>query len=117
MSILFISYYLECRTLEKSKLLNPEPDKPCVFPFKYGGKEYDKCTTHGWGNVYWCGTTYSVGVNSGWGLCKCPECGCPAPETKNGAENEKSEKGNFLLKIDIPRLSIYLYSCKINICD
>ena len=76
-----------------SERMNPEPDKPCVFPFKYLGKEYNECTTEGWGNVYWCGTTSTAQAYTGWGLCKCPECGCPAPESKNKKETAKIHKG------------------------
>ena len=103
--MLFISFHVECRTLQNSKLMNPEPDKQCVFPFKYRGKEYDKCTTEGWGNVYWCGITYSVQENSGWGLCKCPECGCPAPESENEKKTHKLEEGilndNYIMLISL----------------
>ena len=77
--------------------MNPESDKPCVFPFKYRGKEYNECTTEGWGNVYWCGTAPTAQENAGWGLCKCPECGCPAPQSKNEKETAKIHKGIIFL--------------------
>ena len=82
--------------------MNPEPDKPCVFPFKYHGKEFNECTTEGWGNVYWCGTTPTAQGNAGWGLCKCPECGCPASESNNEKETAKVHKGIiFVIHITI----------------
>ena len=56
---------IECRT----KATGPEPDKPCVFPFRYMGIEYNECTTDGYGSTYWCGTTFSVTNNAGWGVC------------------------------------------------
>jgi hypothetical protein len=39
---------------------------PCIFPFHYGGIEYDACTTKDSGNMPWCNT-----VNAGWGNCRC----------------------------------------------
>ena len=50
----------------------PEPNKPCIFPFKYNGKEYNECTTEDYGDSLWCGTTYSVTHDAGWGLCSDP---------------------------------------------
>ena len=81
--------------MAQSKRMNPEPDKPCIFPFKYRGKTYNECTTEGWGNIYWCGTVPTAQGNAGWGLCKCPECGCPAPESKKEKETADIHKGLF----------------------
>ena len=50
----------------------PESDKPCRFPFKYNGKNYFECTTEGYEDVFWCGTTYSVTDHAGWGFCSGP---------------------------------------------
>ena len=45
----------------------------CVFPFQYKGKEYNECTSEGYNNTYWCGTTYAVTASSGtWGMCSGP---------------------------------------------
>ena len=58
----------ECRTMATG----PEPDKPCIFPFKYNGKEYFECTAEGYEDNFWCGTTYSVSDHAGWGYCSGP---------------------------------------------
>lgn len=65
-NLIYLCFYfpIECRT----KHTGPELDKPCVFPFQYTGKEYNECTTDGYGSSYWCGTTFSV-TNIGWGTC------------------------------------------------
>ena len=63
-SNLYSFFDTACRT----KNTGPEPDKPCVFPFQYMGKEYNECTTDGYGSTYWCGTTFTV-TNVGWGVC------------------------------------------------
>ena len=42
----------------------------------YQGKEYNECTTEGYGNKYWCGHQYEVGFNHGWGMCSGP---CKSP--------------------------------------
>ena len=47
----------------------PEQNKPCVFPFQYQGKEYFECTMKDNESTYWCGTTYSVTTDAGWGVC------------------------------------------------
>ena len=57
----------ECRTIN-----GPEADKLCIFPFNYNGKEYYECTTEGYEDSYWCGTTYSVTDHAGWGFCSGP---------------------------------------------
>ena len=45
----------------------------CVFPFQYKEKEYSECTSEGYNNTYWCGTTYSVTASSKtWGMCTGP---------------------------------------------
>ena len=62
---LFWYFPTGCRTKNKGS----EPGMPCVFPFQYKGKEYLECTTKYYGSTYWCGTTYSVTNNAGWGLC------------------------------------------------
>ena len=73
-----ISLVVECRTTVANPFPSrsvPESDKPCVFPFQYKGKEFNECTTEGYGSQFWCGTTYSVGEWTGWGLCSGP---CPS---------------------------------------
>ena len=49
--------------------------KPCVFPFIFNGKKYEKCKK--WGSVSWCATkTTKDGtlVLGRWGICNknCP---------------------------------------------
>ena len=64
----FLSFLFqtECRTNH----IDPELNKPCVFPFRYRGKEYNECTTEAYGNIFWCGTTYHVTFSeSTWGNC------------------------------------------------
>ena len=63
--ILFVA---ECRTVASG----PESDRPCRFPFKYNGKQYFECTTEGYEDNFWCGTTYSVTDHAGWGFCSGP---------------------------------------------
>ena len=41
-----------------------ETDKVCIFPFKYAGRTYDKCTTVGFGNAdlpAWCSLQVRLG--------------------------------------------------------
>ena len=48
-----------------------DPNKPCVFPFIYGGKSYDKCTTEGHDQP-WCSTKVNAGgyhIDGNWGNC------------------------------------------------
>ena len=61
----FILFITECRT----KNNGPEPNKPCLFPFKYQDKVYNECTTDGYGSTYWCATAFPVTNSAGWGLC------------------------------------------------
>ena len=43
-----------------------EGGKACVFPFKYGGKWYGKCT----GSKPWCATVKDYDANTNeWGRC------------------------------------------------
>ena len=54
----------------------PNPIEECVFPFRYAGKTYSKCTNHmACASCYWCGTKYDVTDDSGWGVCRgdCPK--------------------------------------------
>ena len=42
----------------------------CLFPFQYHGKLYNSCTTVGYGNTLWCGTTkYVTYARSTWDEC------------------------------------------------
>lgn len=53
----------------------PDPNKKCVLPFVYDGKEFTKCTNYDWvdssdcSGCFWCGTQYQVTWDSGWGMC------------------------------------------------
>ena len=62
--MIYTSILVECKTTG---------GKMCVFPFQYKGKEYSECTSEGYNNTYWCGTTYSVtGSSKTWGMCSGP---------------------------------------------
>ena len=67
------------RMREKQKV--PDQRKECVFPYRANGKVYSKCTSEGWPHhcptCSWCGTTYHVTDDTGWGLCNgnCPNVG------------------------------------------
>ena len=66
-----------------------DPNKPCVFPFQFGGDVYNECIFEGnqpGETEPWCSTqTDSNGVHVGgqgnWGFCSsnCPEIGGPSP--------------------------------------
>eukprot|EP00092_Neocalanus_flemingeri_P045430 GFUD01050759.1.p1 GENE.GFUD01050759.1~~GFUD01050759.1.p1 ORF type:complete len:228 (+),score=24.58 GFUD01050759.1:2-685(+) len=56
----------------------PQPNRPCIFPFRYGGVTYNSCITAG-RKQPWCSTaTYTNGTHIGglgqYGLCpsSCP---------------------------------------------
>jgi len=83
--------------------------KPCVFPFKVGGKTYHSCTydtAHRTNYRAWCSTNvdargFHVKEGNNWGICadkdKCPippqKCGIPAKNTPPAS--------NFNGKVDI----------------
>ena len=56
----------------------PSPNQPCIFPFTWMGKQYNKCTKDDH-DQFWCGTQSNVtkdeisfldnGVTQGWGNC------------------------------------------------
>ena len=49
--------------------------KPCVFPFKYKGVEYNNCTTEGNGVIPWCATSVAGdGHYTYWGNCDTTKC-------------------------------------------
>ena len=66
----------------------PSPNQPCIFPFTWKGKQYNKCTKDDH-DQFWCGTQSNVtvdeisflgnGVTQGWGNCidlsVCPKDG------------------------------------------
>ncbi|XP_053150803.1 cation-independent mannose-6-phosphate receptor [Hemicordylus capensis] len=45
-----------------------EMDTPCVFPFQYNGKRYDKCISEK-GERPWCPTTADFKRDRAWGFC------------------------------------------------
>ena len=61
------------------KMLPPNPNVPCHFPFNWNGKVYNECTTDNHDQL-WCGTKENVwenttsllmyGVTDGWGNCE-----------------------------------------------
>ena len=59
--MLNLIYILDCKT---------EDGRLCVFPFKYNGATYTKCTTVDGGGKYWCATAVnSNGGYIGYGYC------------------------------------------------
>ena len=57
------------RSDPKPEPVKPEPKK-CVFPFTYGGEEYNTCITNDNYGIYWCGTDSDVDTNEKeWKLC------------------------------------------------
>ena len=57
----------------------PQVNVPCVFPFKFRDKEYNKCTTVADdNNKPWCSTKvdsngFHIGKEQNWGYCG-PQC-------------------------------------------
>ena len=89
--------------------------KPCVFPFIFNGKEYEKCKKWGGtGVVSWCATKTSKNgtlVVGKWGFCN---KNCPGSITKgrlmfdkfNGElikipQIENYNKNNLLFKVNL----------------
>ena len=68
----FSSLGSSCRTTKSITSKNPDPNKACIFPFKYQGKEFTDCTTTNNNDIFWCATEVnSKGeYKSGkWGVC------------------------------------------------
>ena len=92
----------------------PDQNKECVFPFKYDGFEYTKCTNdHACHACFWCGTQYGVTDTAGWGLCNtaCPKADddtCTYYRMKNRVFDEGVSLGKHGNKT--------LEECR-NICD
>jgi hypothetical protein len=67
-----------CKTVDGSA----DANKPCVFPFRIGGKEHRSCTSDGDpGGVPWCSTQTDASGNhirGNWGHCNAA-CFGPAP--------------------------------------
>ena len=47
--------------------------KQCQFPFKYDGKEYNRCATMYPSRERWCATVPNFNRTDDWGVCN-PEC-------------------------------------------
>ncbi|XP_048105583.1 protein sel-1 homolog 1 isoform X4 [Alosa alosa] len=48
--------------------------EPCLFPFRFLGKEYSDCTTEGRRDGrLWCATTYDYDHDKKWGFCETEE--------------------------------------------
>ena len=64
----------------------PDPNKPCVFPFNYGGTSYSKCSTQD-NPEPWCATevdangNYEPGIYGKWGNC---DSNCDNPSSNCG---------------------------------
>ena len=73
----FFSDFLECTATFVNKK-GREKQKKCVFPFKYEGKTYNKCTRDNSENrKSWCAFKVNragVAVNGKWADC---DKGCP----------------------------------------
>lgn len=78
----FLSLDGDCYTIASSGGNNPDPNKKCIFPFRYQGKEFTKCTKYDNNGVFWCATQVDsdgeyVSHSNKWGVCaeECPKEG------------------------------------------
>ncbi|KAL9967399.1 hypothetical protein ACROYT_G025616 [Oculina patagonica] len=60
----------------------------CVFPFTYGGKTFDSCTTYANGNTLWC--SFDAVYRGQWGNCVDE---CASSPCNNGASCKTTEDG------------------------
>ena len=49
------------------KKTNDAQGRCCVFPFTYGGKTFDSCTTYAHGNTLWC--SFDTDFRGQWDDC------------------------------------------------
>ena len=70
-------YVADCETINKPGLETPNPGESCKFPYKFDGKEYQRCVFVERMNNFLCGTKYDVSNYDGWGICSdnCPKQG------------------------------------------
>ena len=59
-----------------------DPDKRCVFPFKYNGNWFTKCTNYG-AKSYWCPTEAANGTSRNWNKWGWCEENCPMEQKGN----------------------------------
>ena len=57
------------------RVSNPDPDQPCIFPFKWSGISHNSCINDADGN--WCSTQVNSRgeyIDKKWGICSstCP---------------------------------------------
>ena len=70
----------------------PRPNKPCVFPFKFGRKVHWSCTDLSDPGKFWCSTKVDkngkhIGGASEWGYChKSCDGSIEAPSVTNNGE-------------------------------
>lgn len=67
-------------------MAGPNPNRKCVFPFKYGGKTYSSCTDISDPGKFWCSTKTDkngrhVTKRKQWGYCH-PSCGSLSTRTR-----------------------------------
>ena len=74
LAIYFFFLDSSCRTRASKGKKNPDANRACIFPFKYQGKEFGKCTTYKNSGALWCATEVSsdgsyVPYSGKWGKC------------------------------------------------
>ena len=56
----------------------PSPHQKCIFPFRFGGKKYEKCTNDGEVGDFWCATEVDNSTNEmllgKFGICHHEKC-------------------------------------------
>ena len=77
----------ECKTRKNwNRYNNYDPDKKCIFPFKFKGTEYSKCIDHGWtdpknnGIAFWCATKVDENNEYLYGAGSFGECDATCKE-------------------------------------
>ena len=63
---------IECKTLKVKE--SPRKGMPCIFPFEYEGKKYEKCTKVQ-SEKFWCATDVDedgkyIDGSKSWGYCE-----------------------------------------------
>ncbi|KAM6221809.1 hepatocyte growth factor activator [Rhynchocyon petersi] len=64
-------------TLSAVPAVLTEDGKPCRFPFRYGGRMHQACTSEGGARRKWCATTHNYDRDRAWGYCA-PTASTPA---------------------------------------
>ena len=65
---------------------NDAQGRCCVFPFTYGGKTFDSCTTYAYGNTLWC--SFDAAYVGHW-------ADCGKEKTGKGSHNFQNDQRFF----------------------